>query len=202
MKSVFDPAAQQSDLDSKIVAALERLSQVFRVKLWQENRRHGLSPIQLQILVFLLFHERRLATVSHLAREFNVTPPTVSDAVRVLESKELLESIRDRQDRRVAILVLTAHGKSMAREAALFANDVKTEVAGLEAAAKGTLLQSLLHTIEGLQARGIISPARMCLSCRHFERRPEGARFCQLMGKPLAATDLRVDCPEHVRATG
>jgi len=199
MKSVFDPAVQQADLDSKIVVALERLSNVFRVKLWQENRRHGLSPIQLQILVFLLFHERKLATVSQLAREYNVTPPTISDAVRVLESKGLLESVRDRQDRRVAILVLSARGKAIAREVSLFAHDVKQEVAKLEAGGKASLLQSLLHTIEGLQAAGVISPARMCLSCRFFERRPDATCYCRLMEKLLASTDLRIDCPEHLR---
>lgn len=201
MKSVFDPGYQQNDVDSKIVASLERLSSVFRVMLWQENRRHGLSPIQVQILVFLLFHDRPLTTVSRLSREFNVTAPTISDAVRVLESKSLVESVGNRQDRRVANLLLTPRGKIIAREASLFANDVRQEVEKLATADKAIVLNALLQTIAGLQARGIISSTRMCLSCRNYERRA-GSGYCRLMDKPLAPADLRVDCPDHIRKVG
>lgn len=201
MKSVFDPGYQQNDVDSKIVASLERLSSVFRVMLWQENRRHGLSPIQVQILVFLLFHDRPLTTVSRLSREFNVTAPTISDAVRVLESKSLVESVGNRQDRRVANLLLTPRGKIIAREASLFANDMRQEVEKLATADKAIVLNALLQTIAGLQARGIISSTRMCLSCRNYERRA-GSGYCRLMDKPLAPADLRVDCPDHIRKVG
>jgi DNA-binding MarR family transcriptional regulator len=196
MKSVFDLAHQQGDLDSRVVVALERLTHLFRVKLWQENRRHGLSPIQLQILIHLLYHRRDLCTVSQLAREFNLTAPTISDAVRILEEKRLLESHRDVRDRRISTLALTARGRTIAREAGLFANDLKHRVARLDPEVKATVLAALLQTIAGLQEDGIISPARMCLSCRFYERRDAEHFQCKLLQKTLPARDLRVDCPE------
>jgi hypothetical protein len=46
--SVFDLSAQHDDVDAKIVAALEWLSQVFRVRLREEAWEHDLSPTQAQ----------------------------------------------------------------------------------------------------------------------------------------------------------
>jgi hypothetical protein len=46
--SVFDLSAQHDVVDAKIVAALERLSQVFRVRLREEAWERDLSPTQAQ----------------------------------------------------------------------------------------------------------------------------------------------------------
>lgn len=55
-KSPFDLSHQNLTVDSKIVAALERISQAFRVLLWNESKELSLSPIQIQVLIFLLYH--------------------------------------------------------------------------------------------------------------------------------------------------
>ena len=78
------------ELQSKIITGLERLGEVFRVLLWQKAKVYGISPIQIQILLFVANHQTSLANVSYLAKEFNVTKPTISDAVRVLLKKDFL----------------------------------------------------------------------------------------------------------------
>ena len=55
-KSAFDLEHQNSSIESKIIASLERVSQAFRVLLWNESKEHSLSPIQVQVLIFLLHH--------------------------------------------------------------------------------------------------------------------------------------------------
>ena len=55
--SVFNLDQQNSAVDAKIVAGLERLGEVFRTLLWQQSRETGLSRIQIQLLLFLAFHE-------------------------------------------------------------------------------------------------------------------------------------------------
>jgi hypothetical protein len=62
--SVFEPSSQHGDVDKKIVASLERLSQVFRILLRGEAQERGLSPIQAQFLVHLLHHGATLRRVS------------------------------------------------------------------------------------------------------------------------------------------
>ncbi len=78
--SVFDPSEQNIDLDKKIVAGLERLSQVFRALLWDHAKAYNLSPIQIQLLIFIRYHRPEHNSVSYLAGEFSVTKPTISDA--------------------------------------------------------------------------------------------------------------------------
>src|SRR3546814_20253589 len=87
--SVFDLNEQNSNLDSRIIAGLERLSHVFRTLLWQKAGEERLSPIQLRLLVFIRYHAPDMNNVSYLAREFNVTKPTISDAIKVLGIKGL-----------------------------------------------------------------------------------------------------------------
>ena len=71
MSSSFDPKVQELSVESKIVVALERISEAFKVSLWNENKKYNVSTLQLQILTFLLFHPEEFRTVSHLAKEFN-----------------------------------------------------------------------------------------------------------------------------------
>src|SRR5690606_9651643 len=87
MPSPFDPQRPGPTVESKIVVALERVATAFRVLLWNEGRTHGLSPIQVQLLLFLRFHPRERCKVSVLAQEFNLTKATISESVRALELK-------------------------------------------------------------------------------------------------------------------
>lgn len=115
MTSIFELKYQHEDIDSKIAAALERLSQAFRVLLWEKTKTENLSPIQIQILVYLLYHTEEQATVGQIAREFTLTPATVSDAVKSLEKKELAFRKDLEADRRITSVFLTKEGKKMAR---------------------------------------------------------------------------------------
>ena len=125
MGSVFEPSSQHGDVDNKIVASLERLSQVFRVLLREEAQGHGLSPIQAQFLVHLLFHDIELRRVGRLAEEFNLTRATVSDAVGSLEEKGLIHREPWPEDKRVVTLGLTSVGEKLAAELSNWANIVK-----------------------------------------------------------------------------
>lgn len=51
-KSAFALTYQNQSTESKIVASLERISQAFRVLVWNESKGHSLSPIQIQVLFF------------------------------------------------------------------------------------------------------------------------------------------------------
>lgn len=87
--SDFDLNHQNRNTESKIIASLERISQAFRVLLWQQSKEHSLSPIQVQVLIFLLHHSNEKRKVSYLADEFNMTKATISDTVKTLEQKDL-----------------------------------------------------------------------------------------------------------------
>jgi hypothetical protein len=54
--SSFNLNEQNQKIESRIVVALERISEAFRVLLWNESKENSLSPIQIQILIFIYFH--------------------------------------------------------------------------------------------------------------------------------------------------
>lgn len=196
--SPFDPARQNHppDLDHKIVASLERLSGVFRQLLWQQATQTGLSPLQLQVLVFLRFHSLGQGTVSYLAREYQVSRATISDAVKILAQKTLVSRHTDPTDLRSHFLQLTPEGQLLADQTSSFAAPLTPPVSGLPARQKLNLYLSLLQLLYQLQQAGTIPMQRMCFSCRHYGRRP-GQHFCHLLNIPLEGPQLRIDCPEH-----
>lgn len=201
MGSVFDPSSQHGDVDGKIVAALERISQVFRLLLREKAQEHGLSPIQAQFLIYLLYHDVELRRVGQLAREFGLTPATVSDAVASLESKGFVEREPWPEDRRVLTLRLTPKGRRVAADLSTWADAVREHLEGFSSLEKEGLMHSLMRLIGSLQRSGVITVARMCVTCRFFRRdaHPGGGapHHCGLLDVPLAVSDLRVDCPEH-----
>jgi DNA-binding MarR family transcriptional regulator len=202
VESVFDPSSQHGDVDKKIVASLERLSQVLGVLLRKEALERGLSPIQALFLVHLLFHGPALRRVGRLAEEFGLTPATVSDAVGSLEKKGLVD--RDPSwagDGRVAILRLTPAGEEAARGVATWANAVEGSLRAASPQEKEVVMRFLMGLIASLQRAGVATVARMCVSCRFFgpDAHPDGElpHHCAMLDLPLAGSDLRADCPEH-----
>lgn len=194
--SVFDLDHQNQHLESRIVAALERLSQTFRVLLWEETKVLGISPMQIQILIFLNYHSLEKRKVSYLAGEFHLTKATISDAVKVLEQKGLVSRATEPTDSRSHTLHLTEEGLRLANQTSLFANPLLQTFRTLDAGQKIVLYNSLLQMIAQLQKAGIVSMQRMCFSCCFHEKTPNG-HFCHLLLLPLTDATLRLDCPEH-----
>ena len=201
MDSVFEPSSQHGDVDKKIVAALERPSQAFRVLLQEEAQRQSLSPIQARLLVHLLHHSDELGRVGRLAAEFGLSRATVSDAVGTLEAKGLVYREPWLRDRRVATLRLTAEGKEVAAGLSGWADVVEEQLGSFAPGEKEAVMSFLMRLISALQGAGVITVVRMCVSCRFFkpDAHPRSAspHHCALLDLPLSGADLRTDCPEH-----
>ena len=196
MVGTFDLEEQHWDLDAKLVAAAERLGQALRVMLRREAQRHGLSPIQLQVLV-QVGQRAYPKRVGALAARFDVSAPTLSDAVAALEAKGLVVRRPAADDRRAVELELTAAGREVASRAEGWADGVTALAAALPTADKLQAFATLTALIAGLQAEGVVSVARMCRTCRFLREGTDTPYWCALLELPLEREDLRVDCPEH-----
>jgi DNA-binding MarR family transcriptional regulator len=189
------------DLDTKLVAALERLGQALRVELRDLAMDEGLSPTQAQIVLRLAAERSPQRRVGALAAALDVSQPTISDAVASLERKRLLERRPAAGDARVATLALTARGRAVAGRLAAWDERARAELERLPRHARQETLTLLLDLIAGLQRAGVVGVARTCPTCRffRFQARPGAARphRCALLDVALAPDDLRLDCPEH-----
>lgn len=197
-QSDFDLIHQNQSTASKIVASLERISQAFRVLLWQESMAFSLSPIQVQILIFLLYHSSEKRKVSYLAGEFNMTKATISDAIKALENKKLIKKVHDLEDTRSYTISLTAKGKEIAERTSLFTKKIHEPLNKLSRDDKNNMLLNLLSIIRHLNKAGIITIQRMCMTCAYYQPPGKGRPpYCRLLNQELCVSDLRIDCPEH-----
>ena len=192
-KSVFNIPFQQEDTAGKIVVGLERISEAFRVLLWEHAKVIGLSPIQIQLLIFVAYHDGQFCNVSHLAKEFNLTKPTISDAIKTLLKKGLIKKVDSPTDKRAYSITLTEAGKSMVSDTEHFANPIKKN--SLSASEQEQMLIYLSKLIYGLNRAEILTVQRTCYGCRFYEKKTS-THYCNLMKMDLADKDIRLDCPE------
>jgi DNA-binding MarR family transcriptional regulator len=196
--SDFNLSFQNENTESIIVASLERIAQAFRVLLWQESKEFALSPIQVQVLIFLLYHSDEKRKVSYLADEFNMTKATISDTVKTLEQKNLIVKHYEPHDTRSYIIHLTPKGEEIASKTSLFTQEICTPIDKLHPNDKTNLLLSLFDIIRHLNKAGVINIQRMCVNCSYYQTTEAGqTHFCGLLNQNLATSDLRLDCPEH-----
>ena len=196
--SAFNPERHITNVDYKIVAALEKISEVFRVLLWTEAKEHKLSPIQMQLLIFIKYHRadkhRRIAS---MAREFNLTKATISDSIKVLELKGLIKRSDDALDSRSFNFSLTDQGMKLTGMIENFTLPLDGAIATLSPQQKDQFLVLVLDLIYRLNQNGIISTQRMCYNCFYYNGDRQQNHHCNLMQKPLAIDELRIECPEH-----
>jgi DNA-binding MarR family transcriptional regulator len=197
MKSAFDPESQELNINSKIVVALERISEAFKVSLWNENKKFGISPIQLQILTFLLFHPEELRTISNLAAEFNSTKASISDSVKTLENKGYIIRQKSLKDFRISNISLTEKGSEIAIQVSKFANYMEEIIQEMPEIKKGIFLELLLQVIHHLFLKEIISIQRMCLTCCFYKKDQYENYYCTLMNMPINSPDIRIDCTKY-----
>lgn len=195
-ESTFNPEQQQKDISSKIVAGLERVSEVFKVLLWEKAKLVGLSPIQIQILIFIAFHKEDLCNVSHLAKEFNVTKPTISDAIRVLDKKGIIEKDFSSSDSRSYSISLSDLGTQIIAQIYDFSSPLKKQVDTFDQSDLERLFGTLNELIYKLNQSGILSVQRTCYGCK-FYRKNQGINYCNLLQKELLDQEIRLDCPEY-----
>lgn len=194
--SIFDLHEQNDEIDKKIIAGLERLSQVFKALLWEKAKEQQLSPIQIQLLIFIHYHAADKSSISYLSEEFNITKATVSEAIKVLEQKRLVAKTGDQLDGRRYSISLTAKGKKVVKETEDYTAPFAGWITGMPGAQKEHLWKSISDLIRVMNRIGVISVQRTCYTCSHYAN-AGGIHFCGLLQQQLAIADIRIDCAEH-----
>lgn len=197
--SVFNLEDQNSDIDLKITAGLERLSLVFKTLLWEKAKVYNLSPIQIQILIFIDNHSTEKSTVSYLAKEFNVTKPTISDAIRVLENKLLISKTGQGSDNRSYYISLSPEGKAIVLDCNKYTLPITNYISQIDPLEKEIIWKNIFNLIHQLVKTDVITVQRCCTSCINYSYDGH-SHFCKLLQLELKTKDLRIDCGEFVSA--
>jgi DNA-binding MarR family transcriptional regulator len=199
-KYVFKQEDQEHSVSNKIVVGLQRISEAFKVLLWKKAKEFGISPIQIQILIFISYHKEEFCNVSYLAKEFNVTKPTISDAIKVLEKKEMIVKDYSSSDNRSYSIFLSDVGKEMVSKTETFANPIKTTLGDISNKEQENIFSTLSALIYQLNQKGILTVQRTCYACK-FHTMHGAKDYCNLLQKDLLNRDIRLDCAEFESAS-
>ncbi|MEW8276319.1 MAG: MarR family winged helix-turn-helix transcriptional regulator [Candidatus Thiodiazotropha taylori] len=174
---------------------VERLSELFRVDLRQAGVEYGLQPVQLEALHYLSLCNRFSDTPMVVAEYLGQTKGTVSQTLKVLESKGLLSKHTDANDKRVTHLTLTVKGRKLLAElvpAPMLTNACNGMTEKARQQVETALEQVLNAIIEGNAMKSF----GVCKSCR-YNSRDGDAYYCNLVEQPLSSDDVERICREH-----
>jgi DNA-binding MarR family transcriptional regulator len=194
--SGFSPEQQLTSLDARLLLSLQRLSDMLKAIQWEQARILGITPLQLQILLFTGHHTAALNRVAYIAMELQLSRPTVSDAAGALVSKGLLRIEDDPRDRRSYSFLLTDAGLEVLEQAEKYTADLYAIVGKRPSREKMNLYQSVFTIVAGLSnEKGGMQ--RMCYNCSHYEGNKKRQHGCRLLQKKLASAELQIDCMYH-----
>ncbi len=185
----------------QLLAGLARLGQAIRMDTYRNTGPHNLSPLQAEIITYLA-GDARPRRQGDIVAALASTPPTVSDAVKALRAKSLVERAADPADGRAVVLQLTPMGRAEAHRLSAVSEVLGEAVSVLEEADFAAMLRGTTTIIRELQRRNAIPISRMCLTCRFFEpgahpHNVDHPHHCHFVDAPFGDAQLRVTCPDH-----
>ena len=187
--------SNQYNIDINIASCLEKLTQVQRVLLWDIAKKENLSPIQIQFLIFLNKHSDDLRKVSVLAEEFDLTKATVSEAVSNLVDKGLLIKVRMKEDKRSYILDFTRDGIKLVKKIMSWQDVLVSHLGKIPIKEKENVNLVLIELIRSLFNDGVITIARMCLTCENIRKCSSGKSYrCSLTGRSFTDNEINIGC--------
>lgn len=182
----------------KITSALERISQAFRIMLWEKSKELALSPIQIQIINYISSHSSELITISKLAEIFDLSKATISDSIKLLEKKDIIQRTQREDDNRIQKVILTPYGEEISRHTLTFTAKLNKIIEEFSYEEKNNLYLNLLKIIYQLNRSDVITIQKMCLSCNFYNYEPlSNIHYCQLLKTNLKVDELRIDCPDY-----
>lgn len=172
---------------------LERLTSLMRI--W--NRQHPLlvelQPIQVSALIYLSRCNRYSNTPLAVTEYLGLTKGTVSQSLKVLEAKGLIEKVPDTHDRRSVHLQLTVSAGELLKAVAppQFLRSALERMGG-----RGQELEQLFgELLRQIQRDENVPGFGLCHTCRFHQQR-DGMPFCGLTREPLQSGDAELICRE------
>lgn len=192
---------KDSDLETKLLTGLAKISLAFRAEEQKQSFEVRLSPTQAKALLLV---EDGIQSPSEISKRIGVSRASLSDSLTALQDKGLLKKRRSPEDSRATILELTAKGRRRSDGLADWPTALQESLDDLNTEEKQILLRVLSKIIANLQDQGSVSVPRMCANCRFFRPNAHAGskkpHHCDYINSAFSDGELRLDCPEHEAA--
>ncbi|MCG7984452.1 MAG: MarR family transcriptional regulator [Candidatus Thiodiazotropha lotti] len=143
-----------ADITEDILIALRRVIRAIDQHSRNLVQSHGLTGPQALLLTEIVRSEK--ITGSELAKRVSLSQATVTDVVKRLESRELLERSRDTGDKRKVILMATKQGEVLVKQSVpLLQERFQQRLSELKDWEQNQLLSSLQRIAEMMNAEDL-----------------------------------------------
>lgn len=199
----FNPRDRELNRAGRAAIALYRISQAIGHLLRVRGEARGLSPAQIQALLFLNHVRPGVRTIGGLASRLAATYATTSGVADALERKRLIERRPLPEDRRTVSLTLTEDGAREAADLEDVLDEIEAAVNGLPEIEQMALTRATQAIVRRLQASGHIQVYEMCWGCQFFRQDahpddPRGPHHCAFVDAPLPEPNTYLECPDFV----
>lgn len=161
---------------------LLRLMLLMRSELWAIGEAYSLTPAQLQMLVYLAHANEFSRSPAALADFSGTTRGTISQTLKLLERKELVERKPDPYDGRSLRVDLTPAGRRLVRGPKGYEALMRKLDRSLSASEQSAMELGVRGTLDSLVDRSDHAPFGTCTECKQFEGRKGQRGQCSLLG--------------------
>ena len=201
--SIFDPLYRQKHLSGQITRSFFNIGQAVKNILWEKSKHEHLTPAQVKVLLFINYTRTDAITVGNIAKSLSCTPATVSGVIDSLEKKDLIERVRDTDDRRKVHIQLNPAGTRVVGVVESIGYEIE-EIIDDFTLEEQEVLERLLNRISlKLVEKGLIYSGDICTACCYFrkdlragERKPH---YCENLHIMLSEEDICKECPHYCK---
>ncbi len=175
---------------------IERISSLIRSEARLTGVEYDLQPIQLSALYYLSRANRYSNTPQGVSDYFGLTKGTVSQTLKALEKKGLIQKSPDSKDGRVVHLKVTGSGRKLLKQS-LPSPMVSGFWEGLKKSEQTQVTEILRQQLLQMQMANGMKSFGLCRTCRFNSKKGEGKFFCELTKENLSMNDTELICREH-----
>lgn len=176
--------------DLEIYTRFERLGELLRKGLRQDGAPHGLQPIHVAALRYLSVCNRFSNTPMAVTEYLGQTKGTMSQSLKVLEKKQFIVKVTDRDDRRIVHLRVTEAGQALLADMGMIPEAFADFLEGLDSAEKALFSKLIEKLLVSALSGEVEQRFGGCESCVYYTQ----ALHCDLLGEPLKPDELALLC--------
>lgn len=175
---------------------LERMASLLRTEARSLLYQHGLQPVQFEALHYLSICNRYSDTPMGVTEYLGQTKGSVSQTLKVLEKKGLIEKKPDKVDKRVTHLSVTQIGLDLVHSI-LPSPLLESANQQLSKEVMSSIEASLHCLLRNMQQANNFKTFGQCFTCRYNIKHSDGNYMCGLTNEALSRPDIELICREH-----
>ena len=177
--------------NTRIKELIDRLGRIIAADEWVED----INPSQWTALYYLSRANRYSRSPSQVSEFMSATRGTVSQTLKALARKGLIEEVRSQTDKRSISYDVSKTGEALLRAR----HSIDDALTNIDDTQRSALLSGLELLTQNILLARNMRAFGVCKTCHHHQPGSEGG-FCKLLNVQLAPSETEQICHEHIKA--